>query len=427
VSRSFEGEVAKALGHPPPFSPEEIAAFDGALRLVGLSDLEPLSKFRNLQELRVVGCEGNDLAFLSTMPRLRRLAIVATPIRDCSALLECEGLESLDLAYTKLEDATAATRLPNAKVVRVTGAPLNDSSYRALQTASQEGHAVLGLFRKEDWLLTRWLHDRGVNACCGVYDLDPLFVRSGVSRMANAEVDYAASASDLVRALFDQPGFTLDGYFEFLGLGNRTTDSPVRSFNDEHHIELGYANAARAWTADVEPPIERNFLRLFVTKYPDVLFYREDGSLAEAAEQRYHVQLPHWFHGLRRALAFVMPYHGTSVRFSADITENVFGDDRDAWFDLGLRGIDSPGLQPILEVNKLFAIATHMPQGDTVLAIRLDNESRRSVFRYSLEDQRSDGTLSEDAIRPCCGSYAELLANISAIRLNGTTTLEART
>jgi hypothetical protein len=412
--------ITRALGQVAPFRDEEVASLRGSLTVQGAQDLRDTARLQSLEELTLFACNTPDWNFLPALHSLRTLRLIACPIRDGSILSACPNLERLDLAFTLIEDLPELQVFERLREIRCTGTPLDDANWGRLGPALREADMVIGLSSEEDWRLTRELAHMAQPACFGVFGLKPLLVRPGTPKMPNADCDYTVAPRELLEAMRNQPEFSLDWFFTLMGVGARGKDSPHHSLDASEHIAIGYRDQAREWLQETHlPGQEIALLNRFLDNFPKALFYKEDSTFVHQAAERHHVELPGWFVDLRKTFAFVMPYHDfVEVQFNRRQLQLIFGEQRDAWFSLGLRGIDNEGQRPILEINRCFPIGAKTPEGDQVLAISLDSQDRM-IYTYSLEDQAVDGSLPPDAIRPCATSYGDLLSSIVALRLNG--------
>ena len=109
---------------------------EGYLNSNAISDLSPLEKLTNLEELRLEVMPGlRDVSvLLARLTKLERLSLYKTGVSDVSALAHLTNLEWLNLYDTGVSDVSALARLTQLKTLALGGTDVSDVSALARLT-----------------------------------------------------------------------------------------------------------------------------------------------------------------------------------------------------------------------------------------------------------------------------------------------------
>lgn len=420
--------LERALGHAAPFSANELAAFDGHLTVEHARDLSALAACTSLGALTLFASDVGDLRILAHLPRLSRLEVISTSVGDLGGLAACTKLEELTLAFTLSEDAAPVLALPSLKEAELVGNPWSEESWDNLLERGEERSLRLGLSSEADWDLTRRIFERGYKACFGVYQQLPLFVRPGLPSFPKMNCDLTMVPRFLLEMQFQEAGFSPQGVFDMMGLAQRNESSPPFSFNYRKHLVFGFAEDARGWVAGSQlAEAEKAALNRFIDSFHSLLFYKELPAVLDAAEARHRVKLPRWFRELRQTVADVMPHHFKEFRLGElPRWDPPTEDTSRLWYEIRIRGVENEGLRNIIEINHLFPVGSWLPEGHKVFAIRLDDEDDHRVYSYTQDDIDAQGGLPPGCFAVVADSFAELLAHVSAVKLDTGQVIEVR-
>lgn len=121
---SFEFAVVSDLA--PLAGLENLQKLD--LSSTEVTDLTPLVGMKNLQELDLSRTDVTDLSPLAELKNLQYLEIDYTPAVEVTPLAGLKNLETLDLAGTKVTDLGPLARLKNLKTLNLVGSQVTDLS-----------------------------------------------------------------------------------------------------------------------------------------------------------------------------------------------------------------------------------------------------------------------------------------------------------
>lgn len=410
--------AAQVLGDQVPLDDAAIGSYSGTLVVQGARNLAGVERFTSMAGLTLLACDAPDLEFVRNLAALKELRVIACTTTDASAVIACTSLERLDLAFTLLQEIPDLTKVPHLIEVRSTGNGLDEPSERMLRVALPATGRRTAVASPQDLAVSRTLRQHG--ACFGVFGLRSLLVRPGPPALPNAEVDFTVAPRGLLEMYAARPGFTIDSFFQTMGLGRRPPNAPPHRLDPDEHIAIGTSADAEAWVSAASLPSGfAPLLARFIRGLPALTFYREDGTYTTKAGDAAGANLPQWLFDTRKAVTFVLPYHvGVEARFTDRQEARIYGEPRGAWFVIGLRGIPDHTKRPILDVNRLYPIGANVPDGDRVIAISVD-PGDLGIYSFSLEDQTGAGHMEKADILQCASSYAELLSNIAAVRFDG--------
>ena len=103
-----------------------------------ITDLTPLAKLIDLQELDLSGTAVADLAPLANLAGLRQLSVARTSIKDLAALRGLVGLQQLDLSATHVTDLSPLMQLSALQQLDVSDTPIENLNPLARLVSLQE-------------------------------------------------------------------------------------------------------------------------------------------------------------------------------------------------------------------------------------------------------------------------------------------------
>lgn len=187
----------------------------------------------------------------------------------------------------------------------------------------------------------------------------------------------------------------------------------------------GFAADALQWiSASGLDQQDKEVLTRFVSRFPQIQFYRETNAFFRSREKEYEVALPAWLRTLRSTLSFVYAeevtfrlsaYHGRTPR------ENYVGG---LWYKFVLHGCMDDDDRHLLTSQSVFHIAHEAKQYRSFLCIKL-HEQDCAVYEYKMEELWSYGAGKDisRSIHKVFSSYTTLLDHIIAIRLKDGTVI----
>lgn len=197
------------------------------------------------------------------------------------------------------------------------------------------------------------------------------------------------------------------------------------NFDYPQHRPTGSEVDAKSWLSSSLSENDARPFILFVERFSELTFYREDMALLGHIQAQEGVELPKWLLDIRNAFAFVessIPEYEIKVRFDEDATDAEWLDDR--WFTLGLRGYANEDDKEILQrvsPLSLFPIG-EVWESDVMLAINLADPNDKKVYGLTLEflrDDEADDLPLIDSVHVVFESYGNMFGDIVAIKLPG--------
>jgi len=408
--RGVVDALARALGHPPPFTTRECESFDGALEVSGARDLSVLGQFRSLKKLQVFGSDLDALTAVASMHDLESLRIIACPITKLDPLRGLPRLEELEVSFTFVEDAAPIFTLPALRRLRLLGNPLTQASYERVRSGpkppalGQQRPPAIHVTSPPQWELGLKLR-RASALCLSAVDYwVPLLVKPGTDWARSRSVAFGQ-----LQAILKET----DGTTEAI-LGLPWPPSTAVSASDIVSARvIGDAGDALGWIDRSDLPAgEADALRRFVSGFSGLVYYRDGEPTLADTEQTEEVRLPEWYRTARMTLGFAFP--------GEFVTSFLAGrEDDDIDYDIGLSGYDSSS-GPGMKAAGYFPVAVASDHSVT-FAIKLEGHDRRI---YELREEWYE----EPKRAPKKGgpwvafpSYAAMLANIVSIqRADGT-------
>lgn len=426
--------IQAAVGHPGPFTAEELAAIS-ELRVQHASDVSEVRYCAGLTHLELVACAIDSLADVAPLHQLSRLHVLGCPIEDASPLAAHPALEDLRIDFCFLQDLSPLTEISELWRGRFVGNPLTHASWADIRPRWQRSPVPrtnrlrqLEFGPDSAWQATRTMWDHDVRLCFGVLDgVRPVLVRPGLAPIDGAVVD-ACQATDAGLIIATERGDSADEifqlnkeYFERSGL--------ARPDDFSSHRVLGDAQDARRWI-EPAPERDRQLLQQFISNFPDQIFFREDAVVFEAMAERAGTPVPAPVASSRAMLAGILPDEDSRFRLAEYTGNSPRADHLSAiWYH------QKPGVYStrdrkklLLDDAALFPLAEWIETSDSILAARAGDDDP-AIYEFGEEDlydARSEGRAVAESVYRVFASYPELLAHIDAFELPDGTLITAR-
>jgi hypothetical protein len=429
--------LERAVGHPSPYSEEELAGVR-ALRVVGAASLGELAGCSELERLEIIGSDITELGGLSTLRTLRVLHVLACPIDDARGLRGLDRLEELRLDFAFLEDAGPIFELPALRRARLLGNPWNPESWRRLRehglSTSPGAAAPRPIFELgaeiEFYLeLSRRLRALGLKLCFGALDIRrEVLVRPGRARLPGHECDWTLTDSSALWIEAEE-GSTTDALFEAIH-GAYAARGENQDFDFESHREFGDRDDARRWIADEDDAGRRALLLRFVDRFPGAVFFREDDVFQAMVERYGGISLPAGYRNARMVLAGAFPERAAEYRvdrFEGSSPRMTSLAEHEIWYRPNLESYDSDEGPVIRDTVRVYPFALWPVQKRSVLAVSLDNPED-VIYEYGeadIFDTLRLGQPAKASLYRVYSSYAALLAHIAAFKFPDGTVVEA--
>ena len=421
----LRGAIEKAVGHPAPFSGDELAAIT-ELRVQHARDLSGLQHCTGLRGLELTACDVGTLRDVAGCRRLAWLHVLGCPIEDATPLAGHASLEEIRISFCFLRDLTPLTEIAQLRRGQFIGNPLTSSSWhdlrprwRRTRTAHTRRVRLLEFGPEDAWEATRRMWERQVKLSFGLLDgWRPALIRPGIPRGRDVVIDacHAAPAGLIIAA---EGGDDADAIFQ-QNCDYADSRGLPRPADFTAHRVLGDADDASDWAGSASAD-DTALLNRFIENFAGHAFFREDEAVAEAISARAGVALPAPLARSRAVLAGAFPDEGARFRLAR---YRGFSPRADALPDIWYRPI--PGLysteerkQLFLHEAGLFPIAEWLETGHSTLAVRM-NEGDRAIYEFAEQDlynAQSEGRPITGSVYRVFSSYAELLASIGAYRL----------
>jgi hypothetical protein len=195
-------------------------------------------------------------------------------------------------------------------------------------------------------------------------------------------------------------------------------------FDYAAHRTAGSSADALAWIGRSSlPDGDKVALRVFVDRFPGLVFHRDDAALLAHLERRNGVVLPPWLREIRQVLSGPGP--DAEVRFDdfddqsnprADRTDDLWYGDRSVGY---LQEEDRDLLRTGAECYPILSATTGV---EYLLAADLGDPGDGRIFDLCDEDVMDDlygGRPGADSVHPAFASYASMLAHIVECRVDG--------
>jgi hypothetical protein len=431
---AFAPALSAALGHPAPFTAEEVEAFTGPLTIQQASSLADLRYCPKLRHLELFACDATDLQPVAALKQLESLRVRCSAVEEISALAGCERLTELEVSFSFVQELSPLFALPRLRRGVFLGNPWTAESYhkqRPKVLRRDSGKELLLEFSGEmEWQLARKLWERGMRLAFGGIDgTRRVLVRPGIARYTQAACDFVRDEEFTVEALLfelkqrPEPAVLMDALFQN-GVSEAERNNAERAFDFGSHRTLGHAAEARRWVKQSGLAAERQAALLrFIGRFPTMSFYREDDSVVQGIEAISGVRLPPWFGEWRKTVAGVMPNHRVMVEFDGSTVKQLGGDFR---FELNQFRVHWDGRERFAQAGERmvpFTIATS-PDSQSLLALNLIDPSDEKIYTYHVESlndpfYREGGRSLADALRVVFTSYADLFDHVSIVTLPG--------
>jgi|GEM_PF-6074340 len=264
-----------ALGHPAPFTVEELHSLKGPLTISQAADISLLNHCHNLEQLTIHAANVSSLNALSGLKKLTTLRVTYTPIEDISAIATCTALEVIELMFTLVQDLNPLMNLPSLRSGNLIGNPWNETSYyelrpRLLQSPTPRWQESPNIeFSDEfDWEITRELLKKGQRGCFATLDGREVLVRPGMVSIPNQDCDFRVISGGALGSKIRRADFSVDGLF-VEAFGDKGPDQPRSLFAYERPYTQGTADEARTWViSSVLLEETKNALLRFIDRFP---------------------------------------------------------------------------------------------------------------------------------------------------------------
>jgi hypothetical protein len=417
--------IERAVGHPAPFSADELAALT-ELRVHSAAEISELRHCPGLSVLELVACDVRTLATVPALDRLSRLHVLGCPIEGADPLAGHPVLEDLRLDFCFLQDLEPLTTIGTLRRGRFIGNPLDPASWDDVRPRWQQTRVartnrarLLEFGPRHAWEITRLMWNHQVRLCFALMDgVRPALVRPGISQSDGALVDAChANAAGLIIAT--ERGDTADEIFR---RNSEFADSRglARPADFSSHRAFGDAEDARSW---IEPAADRDrpFLDRFIGHFPDQIFFREDAVILSAIGESAGTPVPAPIVGARSVLAGVLPDEDARFRLTGYIGTSPRVDSVPTiWYNQSLGSYSTPDRRRLfLGEAGLSPLAEWIETADSILAVRATGDDP-AIYEFSeedLDDARSEGRPFTDSVYRVFSSYAEMLAHIAGFIL----------
>ncbi|MHC5598383.1 MAG: hypothetical protein ACYTXC_20995 [Nostoc sp.] len=425
-----------ALGHPAPFTLDELQSLKGSLSICQSADISLLRHCRNLEQIEIHASNLSNLNTLANLEKLTKLRVTCSPIEDIAAIATCTALEVIEIMFTFIEDLSPLMTLPSLKRGSLIGNPWNETSYHELRpqllkspTERSQKPPAIEFSDVDEWEKTCELRSRGQYGCFALHEGRSVLVRPGIPSIPNLDCDFLLISPGALASEMRHSEFSVDELFAeaFDESGSEEYES---LFAVERDYTEGNADEARSWVnASKLPKATKQELLRFIDRFPMLQFYKEHADLLDGVQASEQVKLPKWLRDIRQTLAYVMygklvwvqfdQFQGWSPR--SDQLEQI-------WYSLGLRGYNNEEQRGLIGKGGFFPIGEWLETGRSTLAIKLEAPKDHRVYEYTEEDlwdnQYDDRPVFE-SVRVVFNSYTEMLDHIVAFRLQNGEVIQA--
>jgi hypothetical protein len=399
----------------------------------GAHDVETVAGRSGLHELTVFASSLASLAPLTRLPELRSLKVLATSVRDWSALADLAAVEELQINFCDLTDLEPLLRMASLRRATLFGVPLTRAAYEttraqlAAQPVARWGRPpLIDCDPPAEWELNRALADRGSSVVYSEMSIGPLVARPGTPHRPSARADLVNSYAPKLRNTLD--GGTSPMGDDDLLVAAGYPDEPLPEEGPSlitAHFMRGDAQDARAWidAARLAAEDRRDALR-FVERFPSLTFIRELLPGLEREERQRSTPLPRSFKRWRSEVIATVatPYRRMKVKFDG-FDFHVAERANDRWYEVGLLGFYSNSLRDVMTSwGHLYPIAYGADGYEQTTGLGIPfGEGDERVFEYSeraLYEARESGA-SFIPIYPAFRSWWSLLGRICAVSVDG--------
>lgn len=196
----------------------------------------------------------------------------------------------------------------------------------------------------------------------------------------------------------------------------------MTEFDAEAHLVRGDAADARGWVRDSAlPEDQKALLTSFIDRFPSVTFVKEDEELLDHRAHVDAVELPGWFREVRSTLAFVEPAETLFLLEDFEWYHSPRSDDvEDIWYRMS-PGYAGPEHRALLHDDaKVYQLGAEDGTDEACLGIDLDDDGDHRILDFAAEDlmdNKHAGRPVRGSLYAVFGSYAAMLAHVSALRL----------
>lgn len=404
--------LAAAVGHAAPFSDDELAAIR-SLTVTHARDISPIARCTSLEHLRIVASELDDLLALEDVESVVHLEIHATRLGRILGLLPSK-LRRIDVLFSSMHDGMALLGAPPGWNGTLVGCPWDEPSRRALDQQLDAGHIVADLGSRGDWEECRLLWER-LGACSGEVAGDyGLIVRPGIPTLTANTYDAIRVPTGVASNELHASDVSLAKIFSTF---TDRIDAPDLSDLAATRV-LGRSSHAVEWIASSAlPATDKAALNSFVSRFPEVVFYRATKAANDRKEKAFTQRLPDGYRAMRETIDGWFP-RGVCppVRFDA-FEQPSPREDRVGRYTyyLGLRDHGEDQREAMFKAGFII-VGWSKENPVSALAIRLDGDP--TVYEYSPEDVMdaiSEGRDVNTAAYPVFPSYAAMLGHVVSI------------
>ncbi|MDI6104119.1 hypothetical protein QLQ12_36560 [Actinoplanes sp. NEAU-A12] len=422
VDHGVRSAAEQAIGHPPPFSANELDAV-AELRVLHAEELGELRHCTGLTTLELTACAIRTLDDVAGLDRLEKLRVLACPVEDAGPLAGHAALAEISLDFCFLTDLAPLTTVGGLRRGRFLGNPIEPASWHEIRPAWQRSRSggrlrLLEFGPAEAWEFAReaWEHD--VRICCGLLDgLRPVLVRPGIPDSPGVTVEAVHGFGGAVVAAARRGESTDDIYRRNRDwAAGQGLDRPA-DFGS--HRTLGDAEDARSWVSGT-PDAEA--LERFVAHFPDTVFYREDDVVHAAMAGLAGVPVPEAVAASRSVLAGILPDDRVQFRIIEPRPT------ADVWYLPVPGAYDTDERRELIRDQAgLFPLAEWVETGHSILAARLadDDPAVYEFDEHEMTVTRRRGQPLTDSTHRVAASHADLLSRIAVYRLSDGTEMPA--
>lgn len=404
--------LAAAIGHDAPFSDEELSRVR-SLTITHARDVSPIAGCTGLEHLRIVASELDDLLALEDVESVAHLEIHATRLGRILGLLPSK-LRRIDVLFSSMHDGMALLGAPPGWQGTLVGCPWDKSSRRALGQQLDAGHIAADLGARGDWEECRLLWER-LGACSGEIAGDyGLIVRPGIPALTKNTYDAIRVPTGVASNELHASDVSLAKLFSTFADRIEAPDlselAATRTFGRSGQAVEWIASSALA-------PADKSALSTFVSRFPDVVFYRVTKAANDRKEKAFTQRLPDGYRAMRETIDGWFPQGMCPpVRFDA-FEQPSPRQDRIGHYTyfLGLRDHGEDQRDAMLTAGFII-VGWSKESPVSALAIRLDGDP--AVYEYSPEDIMdaiSEGRSVNTSTYPVFRSYAAMLGHVASI------------
>jgi len=204
--------LARAIGHPAPFTREEMGSID-RVQIRRAKSISGVHVCDSLRTIILAGCDSINLGELSGLKDLDTLFVSDSAVRELTPI-EPLQLATCNIPRNMITDLTPLLNIPRLVFVNVIGNPLSQLSYEEVIPQLKGRGIEVEMSGELEWRITTRLHRSGVPISCYKAPDSYRLCRPGFALTPFPDYDHAAISEDDARSLLDRDPEDAHRFFE---------------------------------------------------------------------------------------------------------------------------------------------------------------------------------------------------------------------